>query len=53
MSDLDLLEGRLEELEALILGPQGKDVRRSRDVNVIDTASASSDALKTYVAIKR
>ena len=46
MSELDLLERRLEQLETLILGIDGKDAFRSREINAIDTASACSDTLK-------
>lgn len=47
MSELDLLERRLEQLETLILGIDGKDAFRSREINAIDTASACSDTLKS------
>merc|ERR1719443_1835323 len=47
MTEIDSLERRLEELEKLILGEERKDVRRTRDFNVIDSATISSDALKS------
>jgi len=47
MSELDLVERRLEQLETLILGIDGKDAFRSREINAIDTASACSDTLKS------
>jgi len=47
MTEIDSLERRLEELEKLVLGEEGNDVRRMRDFNVIDSATASSDALKS------
>ena len=46
MTEIESLERRLEELEKMILGEEGIDSRKTRDFNVIESASASSDALK-------